>query len=76
MSPFRFDFRPNPFEPESAARLRWPGRYNSAAHVFLAERTIVSREGRVRTLNEIALQIWSGDRILHEQFYYDPGQLR
>jgi len=32
-------------------------------------------QGAARTLNEVALQIWSGDRILHEQFFYDPGQL-
>jgi hypothetical protein len=37
---------------------------------------MIGVEGRVRTLNEVALQVWSGDRILHEQFYYDPGQLR
>ena len=27
-------------------------------------------------LEELALQRWEGDRIAHEQFYYDPRQTR
>lgn len=33
-------------------------------------------DGKTRTLDELALQIWQGDRILRERFYYDPGQIR
>jgi SnoaL-like domain len=36
---------------------------------------ITSPEGKDRLLNELVLQVWKGDRILHEQFFYDPGQL-
>jgi hypothetical protein len=27
-------------------------------------------------LEELALQRWEGDRIAHEQFFYDPRQTR
>jgi hypothetical protein len=33
-------------------------------------------DGTVRTLDELALQLWNGDRIAVERFYYDPAQLR
>ena len=33
-------------------------------------------DGKPRTLDEIALQLWQGDRIAKEQFYYDPAQMR
>ena len=29
-----------------------------------------------RVLDEVAMQVWDGDRIRHERFYYDPAQLR
>jgi hypothetical protein len=29
-----------------------------------------------RMLDEVAMQLWSGDRIRTERFYYDPAQLR
>lgn len=29
-----------------------------------------------RLLDEVAMQVWSGDRIRTERFYYDPAQLR
>jgi hypothetical protein len=29
-----------------------------------------------RTLDEIAVQTWRGERIAAERFYYDPGQMR
>ena len=32
-------------------------------------------DGVVRVLNEVAIQIWENERILHEQFFYDPRQL-
>jgi hypothetical protein len=32
--------------------------------------------GQTRSLDELALQIWQGDRIVRERFYYDPGQIR
>jgi hypothetical protein len=27
-------------------------------------------------LDEVALQRWNGERIVEEQFYYDPAQLK
>ena len=30
-------------------------------------------DGKPRTLDEIALQLWQGDRIARERFYYDPA---
>lgn len=32
------------------------------------------QDGRVQELEELAYQQWSGERILAEQFFYDPGQ--
>jgi SnoaL-like domain len=37
---------------------------------------MTTRDGKKRLLDELALQKWSGDRIIEEQFYYDPAQLR
>jgi hypothetical protein len=34
----------------------------------------VGLDGEVRRLDELAWQRWRGDRIVHERFYYDPGQ--
>jgi hypothetical protein len=34
-----------------------------------------TRDGAKRTLEEIAWQRWEGDRIVEEQFFYDPKQL-
>jgi SnoaL-like domain len=31
-------------------------------------------DGRVRELEELAYQRWRGERIAHEQFFYDPSQ--
>src|SRR5262245_3017477 len=33
-------------------------------------------DGKTRQLDELALQVWRDDRILHERFYYDPAQIR
>ncbi len=27
-------------------------------------------------LDEVAMQVWDGDRIRHERFYYDPAHIR
>ena len=35
----------------------------------------VGTSGEARTLDEIAWQRWRGDRIVEEQFFYDPKQL-
>jgi hypothetical protein len=32
-------------------------------------------EGNVRELEELAYQQWQGERVLREQFFYDPAQL-
>jgi hypothetical protein len=37
---------------------------------------MTTRDGKKQLLDELALQKWSGDRIIEEQFYYDPAQLR
>jgi hypothetical protein len=37
---------------------------------------MTSSDGKKRLLDELALQKWSGDRIVEEQFYYDPAQLK
>lgn len=29
-----------------------------------------------RVLNEVTMQVWDGDRIRSERFYYDPAQIR
>ena len=33
-------------------------------------------DGITRTMDELALQTWDGDRIVAERFYYDPAQIR
>ena len=33
------------------------------------------RDGRTLTLDEIAWQIWRGEKIVEETFFYDPGQM-
>jgi ketosteroid isomerase-like protein len=37
---------------------------------------ITGRDGKARTLDELALQTWDGDRIARERFYYDPAQIK
>jgi ketosteroid isomerase-like protein len=37
---------------------------------------MTGRDGTARTLDELALQTWDGDRIASERFYYDPAQIR
>jgi ketosteroid isomerase-like protein len=37
---------------------------------------MTSRDGNKRLLDELALQKWSGERIVEERFYYDPAQLK
>lgn len=32
------------------------------------------KDGTVRELEELAYQLWKGERILAEQFFYDPSQ--
>lgn len=36
---------------------------------------MTAADGRTSFLDEIAWQVWEGDRIASEQFFYDPGQL-
>ncbi|MDB5768666.1 nuclear transport factor 2 family protein [Collimonas sp. H4R21] len=35
---------------------------------------MVAHDGRSFQLDEIAYQLWRGDKISEERFYYDPGQ--
>ena len=37
---------------------------------------MTGRDGKARTLDELALQSWDGDRIARERFFYDPAQIR
>ena len=37
---------------------------------------MTGRDGKARTLDELALQQWDGDRIARERFFYDPAQIR
>lgn len=37
---------------------------------------MTTHDGKKRLFDELALQKWSGERIIEEQFYYDPAQLR
>jgi ketosteroid isomerase-like protein len=34
----------------------------------------VDHEGRAYVLDELAFQLWRGERIVEERFYYDPAQ--
>jgi hypothetical protein len=34
----------------------------------------VDHEGRAFTLDELAVQLWRGERIVEERFHYDPAQ--
>jgi ketosteroid isomerase-like protein len=34
----------------------------------------LDHEGRAFTLDELAFQLWRGERIIEERFYYDPAQ--
>ena len=34
----------------------------------------VDHEGRAYTQDELAFQLWRGERIFEERFYYDPAQ--
>ncbi len=36
----------------------------------------VDGQGRAVRFQELAYQRWAGDRILEEQFFYDPGQFK
>jgi hypothetical protein len=38
--------------------------------------TFTPAQGPTGTMEELALQRWSGDRIAEERFFYDPRQLR
>ena len=35
-----------------------------------------AENGQKMIMDEVALQRWDGDRIVAEQFYYDPAQRR
>lgn len=37
---------------------------------------ITERTGKMRTLDEITVQKWHGEKIICEQFYYDPAQVK
>lgn len=37
---------------------------------------VTGPDGKTRQLDELALQVWQGDRIARERFYYDPAQIK
>jgi hypothetical protein len=37
---------------------------------------MIGPDGSIRAMDELALQIWDGDRIAIERFYYDPAQIK
>jgi ketosteroid isomerase-like protein len=36
----------------------------------------VPASGPARRMDELAYQLWNGDRIVEERFFYDPAQMR
>jgi ketosteroid isomerase-like protein len=36
----------------------------------------VRPDGRTLRMDELAYQLWRGDKIVQERFYYDPAQMR
>jgi hypothetical protein len=38
--------------------------------------TLVPKQGEPATLEEIAWQVWRGDKVAEEVFFYDPAQLQ
>jgi hypothetical protein len=37
--------------------------------------TFTARDGTVKTMDEIAWQRWTGDKVAEERFFYDPAQM-
>lgn len=37
---------------------------------------MTGKDGKVRRLDEVALQEWRGEKIVRERFYYDPAAFR
>ena len=37
---------------------------------------LTDKSGKVRRLDEVALQEWRGDRIFRERFFYDPSTVK
>lgn len=37
--------------------------------------TFTNPDGSTRTIEEMALQTWRGDKVWREQFFYDPKQM-
>jgi ketosteroid isomerase-like protein len=35
-----------------------------------------AKDGPARTLDEVTMQVWRGDRIAWERFYFDPSTIR
>jgi hypothetical protein len=35
-----------------------------------------ARDGKVRTMEEVAWQTWRGEQLIKERFFYDPQQTR
>jgi hypothetical protein len=77
--------RENPIGHERAVRARLPQMRNERVGPALVDGDRVainwvfemtSSDGKNRLLDELARQKWSGDRIVEEQFYHDPAQLK
>lgn len=74
---------------EKAALERMGGAPESKCHSFAVQGNTVfinwtfdmagvfaGADGKAKRLDEIAVQVWRGDRIASERFYYDPAQMR
>jgi len=35
-----------------------------------------AKDGRVRTMEEVAWQTWRGEQLVEERFFYDPQQMK
>jgi hypothetical protein len=38
--------------------------------------TFTTRDGARLAMEEVAWQVWTGDKVWCERFFYDPGQMR
>jgi hypothetical protein len=37
---------------------------------------ITGQDGVTRRMDELSIQLWDGDKVVREQFYYDPGSVK
>ncbi len=37
---------------------------------------ITGQDGVTRRMDELSIQLWEGDKVVREQFYYDPASIK